>query len=167
MASWSAGPLPIVQPSNATTARRGHAAATDGAARRTLVAPQQADVLYGNAGLTRQHLIVNEGAKDFRLLALEQLTMPTMDTTLLAVHLAAKPDNADYQDVVAEAVHSPASATARVWDIVSDAIGKDYKIARGPEPPRTINFIDGADDPLVVTAVSSSGAQVQAVGSPR
>lgn len=160
MTSWPIGPLPIVQPSNETAARRGHAAATDGHARRTLVAPQQADVLYGDAGLARRHLIVDTDAQDFRLLALEQLTMPAKDTALLAVHLASKGDRADYQDLLAETVHSRASAADRVWPRVREAIGQRSRFALGSEPPKSISFTDGVDDALVaayalITAVES------------
>jgi len=149
-----------VQPSNETAARRGHAAATDGQARRTLVAPQQADVLYGDVGLARRHLIVDTDAQDFRLLALEQLTMPAKDTALLAVHLASKGDRADYQDLLAETVHSRASATDRVWAGVSEAIGQEYKFARGPEPPKSISFIDGVNNALVAAyaLITASGS---------
>ena len=162
MESWRTGPLPIVQPSNGTAARRGHASVTDGDARRTLVAAQQADVLYGETGLARRHLIADADLQDFRLLALEQLTMPKRMTALLAVHLASKGDYADYQDLLAETVHSRATSTARVWAAVAEAIGQEYEFARAPEPPKSISFIDGVDDALVaayalVTATTGNG----------
>lgn len=93
---WMAGPLPLVQVANATTRQRGHARTTDEAARRTLVAAQPADALYGSGGApVRFHRLGRRPVEDANpILAMELLQAPSllddeeMLTGWLAVHVA-------------------------------------------------------------------------------
>ena len=94
---WLVGPLPLVQIVNATSLRRGNKPTTNEAARRTLVAAQQGDALYGcGAAPVRFHRLGRSPGEDRNpILAMELLQGPSEvdhEDTLtgwLAVHVAA------------------------------------------------------------------------------
>lgn len=139
---WASGPLPILQPVNSTTERRDDSRPTDAAARSSLVAQQQADVLYGNRDLSRWHRIVEDCEP---LLALELLADVTDEHGgwgFLVVH--AKALSQDAGEWLDRVVHGRESS---FWDSVRRTAGPSVVIADRPQA-RTVVFLDiGRDGP--------------------
>lgn len=86
--AWTAGPLPVDQPVNDHTRARGHALPTNEETRRTLVAHEQANALYGAGNLARFHRVLPAGGELLALEVLVEREAPSVGTpfALLVAH---------------------------------------------------------------------------------
>lgn len=140
---WREGPLPVVQHQNATTRRKGALAATDAVARRTLVAQQQADVLYGGrSGHRRVHRILSPPVGG-GVVALELLLLGSDDKrngsgdagiAMVAAHVVSTDALSPRIDV-----HSPV-----MWSEVSHSFPE---LTKGFGQVRAVHFEEVASDP--------------------
>lgn len=151
---WVVGPLPIRQGTNQTTLRRGNMPSTDAAARRTLVATQQADTLYGGAGLHRSHRVTAAATgRMAAVLAVELLVGPREDPGggstpgLVAVHLAVpNPEDDPAGDalvrhlaMLASCVHPGVEPAHEVWGHAQELLPAGVRIVPGSRV-RTLGF---------------------------
>lgn len=136
--TWRPGPLPITQ-----HFPPGSAHATDEQARRTLIAGQQADVLYGSKNMRRSHLLLPEPeTSEPCVFALELLMGPETGEKaaghgILAIHVVPWRRNligeaalADYLDALSTSVRgwpgdSPLATRARA--LLPEGVDLDAK----------------------------------------
>lgn len=163
---WRSGPLPIRQPSNATTRRRGHRPSTDEEARRTLVAPQQADALYGRAGLARRHLIFEQGdVLAAEVLAERETPDGFTPCSFLVVHAAGPGENEAFDLQVAWLSDLRKGRRSPAWSEVVKVLGPGIDVSERPFGIRTNLFIDsrgveGEIAPLLLSYALLTGSSM-------
>lgn len=147
--SWQAGPMPILQPQNATTLARKQSQTTDKAARSSLVAAQQAKVLYGGADYDRVHMIGGAhgvlGLEVFHDLGATGARAPF---GLLAVH-ACVPDSSDplaeHLAWLSRAVRVRSSAS--FWSEIQAMVGAHVTVPDG-DTARSVSFVNPSETTL-------------------
>ena len=150
---WHVGPLPVVQAVNETASQRRHARITDSGARRTLVARQQADVLYGVTGFRRYWKAVEfdpSDEADFALVALEIFVGVEEDPTtaevgFAVVHAVAQAEDLDgHVDASARTSYGVGPSGTGLWARVAAELPDRSRLAPDAKV-RTLTYA-GVDD---------------------
>lgn len=166
--SWVRGPLPVLQPENETSQVRASRRTTDRAARESLVALQQARILYGGTELDRFCLPAAGTASIPSLLALEVLAGQECaheglsTECLVAVHVgtgAGPRATGAHMDRLALVVHARNDENSRFWAQVGALLPEGVELT---VPPRVRVLTCCRAEQSVLSPLATAYAMVSA-----